>query len=408
MNIVFLTARYPPDILGGGEVSTALQAEALAVHGQKVTVLCGSLTDQEEERQGVRVIRRRSLLPWWGKPLNEAAVSRATARAVLSTLDARLLTQTDILHAHEFRSALTLSRIEHPRRVVTLRDYAPICGTTNNLWWDGSACDGCSWMNVLFRCHRVAEASLARKPFRVAQYKGNLGFRLAAYRRLPAHVYTSEALRRRIASRLLLPPDARTAVIANPIDPAWLQEPLRPVPEAPILCAPGRLETTKGTGVLLAAVQELVSAVPGLRLELVGGGEVERYRTEALRRGLQSVVTFVGPVDPAAVRARVDSARVIVSAHVWEEPFGRVALEAGARARPLVVSDIGGVRETTTNDTALRVPPGDAHALAEALRNLLGNLARCARVGTAGRRLVESRYAAPRIAAELLAFYQGL
>lgn len=408
MNIVFLSARYPPDVIGGGEVSTALQAEALGVLGHEVTVLCGGETDSEEQRGAVRVRRRRALLPWWGKPLNEAAVSRATARVVRSTLHAELSTPADIVHAHEFRSALALSFLSHPRRVVTVRDYAPICGTTNNLWWDGSACDGCSWANVLFRCHRVAEASLARKPFRVLQYKGNLPFRLAAYRRLPTHVYTSDTLRRRVAGRLASSPAVRTCVVPNAVDPVWLAAPLRPAPRDPIVCVPGRLETTKGTRVILAAVQELISTESGLQLELVGGGEIDRYRREAARRGLTAHVRFHGPVNPDMVRETIDRARIVASPHVWEEPFGRVALEAGARGRPLITSDLGGVRETTTSATAVRVPPGDAHALADALRRLLRDRPTCERLGSAARLLVAQRYDASRIATELLTVYEGV
>lgn len=406
MNVLLLSARYPPEVLGGGEISTGLLAEGLAAAGAHVSVLCGAQADSEELQHGVRIRRLRRLLPWWEKPLSEEVSARRTATTLR-----RLLASAptpDILHAHEFRSALTLALLDHPARVVTVRDYAPICGTTNNLWWDGTACDGCSWPNVLFRCHRVAEASLPRKPFRVWQYKGNLPFRTFAYGRLRHHIYTSAVLRERVASRLRLRTDAHVQVIPNPVDPSWLRDPPRSLPVSPVLCAVGRLETTKGTDVILQALGEVRKAVPDVHLHLVGGGEVPRYQQLARTLGLMETVTFHGTVPPERVRELIDDSVLVVSAHRWEEPFGRAALEAGARSRPLVASAIGGVKETTTHETALTVPPGSPLELAKALVTLLTDRERAATIGSAGREHVRTHYTISAIVAQHLAYYRML
>lgn len=402
MNVTFLTARYPPDVLGGGEISTQLVAEALAAAGHAVTVLCGAPRDAAEQAGGVRIRRRRALQAWWRKPLQEHPVSARTARVVERLLAAG--PTSDILHAQEFRSALALSLIEHPRRFVTIRDYAPICGTTNNLWWDGTACNGCFWTNVLFRCHRVTEAALPRKPFRVWQYKGNLGFRLRAFRALPHHVYTSSALEARVLGRLQPPPTVTTVVIPNPVDQVWLDFPPTPPPTAPIVYGFGRLEHTKGIDVLLRACAGLRFDLPTLQLHL-GGGEADRYRRLAAVLGLRAHVTFHGFTAYERVRELIDQSAVVVSAHRWEEPFGRAALEAGARARPLITSDLGGVRETTSTETAVRVPPGDHARLAAALRDLLTHPERVQQMGSAARRHVEAHYRPPAIAERLRAAY---
>ncbi|TSC73172.1 MAG: group 1 glycosyl transferase [Parcubacteria group bacterium Gr01-1014_38] len=404
MRVLFLSARYPPDVLGGGEISTQLIAEALAATGASVTVVCGAAGEGDDVLHGVRVIRTRPLLSWWSKPLREVLVSRAAAQTVAALLPRHAL-QPDVIHAQEFRSALSLSFLPHPHRIVTIRDYAPICGTTNNMWWDGSSCDGCFWTNVLFRCHRVVEASLPRKPFRVAQYKGNLGFRTRAFRRIPHHLYTSQCLRRRVEARLRPPPTVQTMILQNPVDPRWLTTPLVPRPEENVLCAAGRLETTKGTDILLQAVAEAQKTFPDLRLHLAGSGELPRYRALADRLGLRDAVTFHGAVPPAEVSDLMDRSAIVVSAHLWEEPFGRAALEAGARARPLVASDLGGVLETTTSQTAALVPPNDPSALAGALIRLLRNRDDATAMGDAARAYVKERFAPQSIANQLLQYY---
>lgn len=407
MRIVFLSARYPPDVLGGGEISTRLIAEALAVAGNEVTVLCGGQQDHDDMFGGVRILRTRELLPWWSKPIREAPVSRAMAQVVTKALERHALAP-DILHAHEFRSALTLSLLAHPHRVVTIRDYAPICGTTNNMWWDGSSCDGCYWTNVLFRCHRVVEASIPRKPFRVAQYKGNLSFRRHAYARIPFHVYTSGCLMERVVERLHAPTMAVAAIIPNPVDPAWIASPPTPLPSGNILCAAGRLETTKGTDVLLHAIAEVRRKLPDVHLHYAGGGEISRYRDLAEHQGVADAVTFHGPVSSSTVQELIDRSVAVISPHVWEEPFGRAALEAGARGRALIASDLGGVRETTTAATALLVPPKDASALAAACVRLLKNRESATTLGRTGRSRVEDWYTSSSIATQYLGHYTRL
>ncbi len=403
-HIVFLTARYPPDYLGGGEISTRITAEGLVGAGALVTVLCGAAEDLEERLGGVRVVRRSDLQSWWEKPLLEEPVSRRAAAVVKRILETFQGPPT-ILHAQEFRSALSLSLLSHGKRWVTIRDFAPICGTTNNLLWDGSLCTGCFWPNVLFRCHRVVEASLPRKPARVLQYKGNLAFRLRAFRSIEHHLYTSSCLLERVGARLRPPESVSSDVLPNPVDPSWLTQLPRPLPTRPVVCSIGRLEKTKGTDILLDAFAQLRSRMPRARLELAGGGEHERYRSLAHAKGLSDAVTFHGMLSPDAVRSLIDASLVVVSPHLWEEPFGRAALEAGARGRALVTSDIGGVLETTTTDTALRVPAGNVSALAGALKYLLTRRPLAEAMGTRARRHVEEHFGAPAIARQLLAAY---
>jgi glycosyltransferase involved in cell wall biosynthesis len=104
----------------------------------------------------------------------------------------------------------------------------------------------------------------------------------------------------------------------------------------------------------------------------------------------------------------IDQAAVVVAPHRWEEPFGRSALEAGARSRPLVTSDLGGIRETTTAETAIRVPPGDPAALATAIAALLKHPARARRIGRAARTYVEHRYTPRSIAQQHMNLYTHL
>lgn len=91
------------------------------------------------------------------------------------------------------------------------------------------------------------------------------------------------------------------------------------------------------------------------------------------------------------------------------EPLGLVALEAAAAGLPVVASAHGGVAEVVRDGvTGALVPPGDAHALANALRALADDPEGARRLGAAGARDVAERFSLPRMLEELQALYDRL
>jgi glycosyltransferase involved in cell wall biosynthesis len=88
------------------------------------------------------------------------------------------------------------------------------------------------------------------------------------------------------------------------------------------------------------------------------------------------------------------------------EAFGIVLLEAMACAKPVIASDLPGVRTVAAHgECGLVFPPGDSAALASALETLLsdGDLRR--RLGANGRARVEQKYAWARIGESLAQIY---
>jgi glycosyltransferase involved in cell wall biosynthesis len=84
------------------------------------------------------------------------------------------------------------------------------------------------------------------------------------------------------------------------------------------------------------------------------------------------------------------------------------ALEGAAAARPVVASRVGGLVEAVADgETGLLVAPGDAAALAAALRRLATDAALRTRLGAAGRARVLARYSVARMAEGTLACYGG-
>jgi len=88
-----------------------------------------------------------------------------------------------------------------------------------------------------------------------------------------------------------------------------------------------------------------------------------------------------------------------------EEPLGRIALEAASYGVPAIVSDIDGLGETVVAGvTGWRIRPGDARALAEAVR--VACHAPLSRMGELARDYIRYYYSAEHYAEKLLACYR--
>ena len=174
-----------------------------------------------------------------------------------------------------------------------------------------------------------------------------------------------------------------------------------------LLVAVGRLEANKGFHVLIEALARLARAPgPSWRLVVVGDGP----RRAALRRqvraaGLQAHVHLLDRVPEETVHAWYAAATLFVHPTLYEGS-SLVTLEAMAHRRAVVATAAGGIPDKVVPGvTGWLVPPGDAAALAGALRTALAARDRLPAMGAAGRAVVERRFSWPAVADRLLALY---
>jgi glycosyltransferase involved in cell wall biosynthesis len=130
----------------------------------------------------------------------------------------------------------------------------------------------------------------------------------------------------------------------------------------PLAVAIGRLSRQKGIDLLLAAWPEVERAVDNAQLVVIGSGPEE----DRLRRRAGSA-RLIGALDD--VRSWLSAADVVVVPSRWEG-LAYVVLEAMAAGRPVVATDVAGMREAL-GDTGIVVPPEDPEALATALARAL-------------------------------------
>ena len=162
----------------------------------------------------------------------------------------------------------------------------------------------------------------------------------------------------------------------------------------------------KGHRVALEALARIRPEVPEARLLLVGEGPLEpELRRRAAELGVADAVVFAGfRTRIAEITAACDLC-ILPS---FFEGMGRVLLEAGAAGRAVVASRVGGIPDVVEHGvTGLLVPPGDARALARAVRELLCDPERAARMGRAARERIRERFDAGVMARRIVEVYEA-
>ena len=167
-------------------------------------------------------------------------------------------------------------------------------------------------------------------------------------------------------------------------------------PDDRVVLLVGRIVPHKGIEHLVEAAKDL----PDAMVVIVGDGpflpDVRRLTAEF---GVDDRVLFQGRVPFRDLPAYYAACDVFVLPSVSRlEAFGIVALEAMATAKPVVVTDIPGVREVVTDGVeGLLAEPVNPPDLAAKVNALLADPALRAAMGARGRKKVESQFGIGRI-----------
>lgn len=115
---------------------------------------------------------------------------------------------------------------------------------------------------------------------------------------------------------------------------------------------------------------------------------VERVRATISRLGLDDHVTLAGELPADALDVCYDESDVFVLATL-RETYGMAVAEALAHGLPVVSTTTGAIPDLVGHDAGLLVPPGDTHALTEALSRVLNDAELRARLADGARQARE-------------------
>lgn len=202
--------------------------------------------------------------------------------------------------------------------------------------------------------------------------------------------------------RPYVPDPGRMVIIPNGLDIKHYDLATSPRParelfgiadEERVVVMTGRLNKYKGQDDLVKAVPIVLQQHPDTHFLIAGRGSDEvKSLVEALilERNIGHRVRLIGYVPSIP---ELLAAADVVTMPSWEEPFGLVALEGMAMAKPVVSTRAGGVPEFLIDqEMGLLVTPRNPEELGAAISQLLADPERAKRMGTRGRQQVEAGY----------------
>lgn len=176
----------------------------------------------------------------------------------------------------------------------------------------------------------------------------------------------------------------------------------------------GRLSPEKGVETAIQTMRELVYSrrIQNVRLEIVGDGE--RGYLLSLRRMVQQAqlerfITFSGPVPKEMMPGLYPRFDACLFPSIWQEPFGRVLVEALASGVVVLGTATGGAAEILQDEeNALTFAPGNAMELADQIVRLVDEPALRRLLIENGQRTAREKFDLSRMITEIETYLQSV
>ena len=373
MKIAQVTATFPPYMGGTGNVCFHYSVE-LAKLGHEVTVYTmdnhGEAYDYPPE---IRVKKLKSLFKVGNAPFLIGLAG---------------LADCDVVHLHYpffFGAELVYlaARLRKLKLVVTYHNDTVASGL----------------LGLFFKVHRYTLMQLI--------------FRGADKICVTSYDYGSQSFIRRFLSdgdRVAETPNGVDVGRFNPgVDQGGLKEKYGLADKRVVLFVGGldRPHFFKGVEYLIQALAKIPDEK--VALIIVGDGDLkERYRRVAESENVSDRVIFSGKVPDGELPRYYSAADLVVlPSFTMGEAFGIVLVEAMATGKPVIASDLPGIR-TVVNEgqNGFLVSPKDVDMLAQRIRYLLENKEMSRDFGVNGRKKAEEKYAWDSIAKKIEKVYQ--
>jgi len=168
----------------------------------------------------------------------------------------------------------------------------------------------------------------------------------------------------------------------------------------------GRLDAEKGVKYLILAIAKLKTVIPQIKLIIIGEGPDKKSLQMLIKdKGIADKVFFVGfQQNTAKWLANFDC---LVLPSVKQESFGLVAAEALACLKPVIVTNIGGLKEVVA-DCGYLIEPHHSTGIADALITVYKNYHQALEKAKAGRLRVAENFSQEKMLENYAQTFQNL
>jgi glycosyltransferase involved in cell wall biosynthesis len=226
-----------------------------------------------------------------------------------------------------------------------------------------------------------------------------------------SYAFQSRQLRKYLYKVTVVPNGVDTERFHPKIDRCKIREKYGINEDAKVVLFVGRLAAYKGCKYLLSAFSMIIRKLKNVYLIVVGRGPLEsKFKETATILGAKKRILFAGYVKDEELPYYYATSDLFVLPSISEyEGFGMVQLEAMASGKPVIATNIAGVRDVDSEELAtIHVPPKDEKALEKAILTVLRNEKLAIKMGDNGRKLVEKNYSWSRVAGNILELYKKI
>lgn len=317
MKIGFVSTFYTREY-GGAEVSTRFLAHALLQHDIDISVITPQTTSYLANYPEITPLPLLSLVPKKVYILGNWLLDRIYAYKIVDVLKTN---RPDLLHVHDLFSlpaaVISAACLKIPI-IITVRDNLPREFYIKS--FNVFLLRNVVYKYYLNKCNKV--------------------------------IAISDYIKRNLIEFGI--PDSKIEVIYNVL-PDWnISLPISKENKQEInILAPGRLDQEKGFDVLLQAFAKVKASNVSIKLTIVGSGPLLNILTALVKElRINDDVLFIPKVPNSKLSTYYNQADIIVFPSVYQEPLGRVALEAGLSGKPIVASRVGGIPEIVDDTKA--------------------------------------------------------
>lgn len=331
MKICIVCTLYPPYILGGAEISTSLLAKGLVQNGHEVSVITTGQTDCKEIIGGVTVYRLENINIYWRYPQRDKLLVKKMLwhffdiynvgyRKKLQNLLCML--KPDIVHTGNLCGlsciVWNVAQKQHIPIVHTLRDYYLLCPQQTMI----KGTKSCKSQCLVCKSYSVIKKIMSQKVNAVVGISNFILNHHLNYGYFKNAIYT--------------------CVIPNSI------ESHNHIPKSNTKIKDigyiGRLSPEKGIELMIEAFINCNNR--GLNKLRIAGTGNKKYTDFLKQKYKDENIIFCGESKPIDFFQRIS---LLIVPSLWNEPFGRVVIEAYSFHVPVFMADNGGLSELAEN-----------------------------------------------------------
>ena len=366
MKVMLVNTYYYPEIVGGAEYSVKKLAEGLKEAGEQVVVLCTGDSYASEEVDGIKIIRIKAMVPCRAVYADKASSYKKAYRRLLDIWNIRntriieeiiRAERPNVIHTnglYDISPVVWKVAKKHGVRVVhTLRDYFLPCP---NVSLDCENNGGkCRFKYTLCPMHRKSNIKALERYVDVLTAPSaitlNKVLMVMGVRDIPGKVIPNAIDFDLDDIKKIY--DLKNDSNSYPVKFVYL----------------GTLSEKKGVYWLLESFEKVKNE--DAELYIAGKGELENVVRDYC--SMDSRIHFVGFLEEADMNQLLEKMHVLVCPSLWDEPFGRVVLDAYKHAMPVIASKRGALSELVDDGKTGRLIEANSQELCLAIERYTDN-----------------------------------